>query len=98
MWSKILETNWKSRFGPRDANEPIDGTKATEGGMRGVNEVVRKFLSVVEVPIFGAAVLAILIVGENNFFGAQMSYRTEPIASVGTFPTLPSCLAGVPFF
>jgi hypothetical protein len=52
--------------------------------MRTVNEVIRKFLSVVEVPIFGAAVLAILVIGENNFFSTQMSYGTEPIASIGT--------------
>jgi hypothetical protein len=93
MWTKILETNWKSRFAPRDANEHIDGTKATEGKMRGVNEVIRKFLSVVEVPIFGAAVLAILIIGENNFLSTPMSYQTEPIASIGTFPI---CLPNIP--
>jgi hypothetical protein len=88
IWIKILETNWKSRFGPRDANEHIDGTKATEGNMRGVNEMVRKFLSVVEVPFFGAAVLAILILGENNLFSFSMSYGTETIGSVGMSPLL----------
>lgn len=90
MWSKILETNWKSRFGPRAADERIDGTKATVARMRGINEVVRKFLSVVEVLIFGAAVLAILVIGEINLWSPQMRYETEPLASIGT------CLARPP--
>ena len=53
--------------------------------MKGVNSLIRRFLSVVEVPVFGAAVLAILILGEMNFFTKQVRYETEPIASIGTF-------------
>lgn len=88
MWYKILETNWNFRFGPRNADEHIDGTKATEGRMRGINEVIRRFLSVVEVSVFGAAVLAILVIGELNFSTAEMRYQTEPLASIGTFLAL----------
>jgi hypothetical protein len=88
MWNKILEINWKTRFGDTDederADEPIEGTNgATIGKMRGVNALIRLFLSAVEIPLFGAAVLAILIIGERNFFSSQVRYQTEPIASIG---------------
>lgn len=82
-WFQILEINWKRRFG--DDDEPIEGTNgATTKQMNGVNSMIRMFLSVIEVPLFGAAVLAILIIGEINFFSKQVRYQTEPIASIGT--------------
>ena len=88
MWSQILEINWKKHWGDRDederTDEPIAGTNgATIGKMEGVNAKIRFFLSVVEVPLFGGAVLAILIIGELNFFSSQVRYQTEPIASIG---------------
>jgi hypothetical protein len=86
MWDKILEINWKTRFGDKDdrSDELIEGTNgATIGKMKGVNDMIRFFLSVVEIPLFGGAVLAILIIGETNFFSPQVSYETEPIASIG---------------
>lgn len=88
MWNKILEINWKTRFGDRDEDmridEPIEGTNgATIGKMRGINSVIRLFLSVVEIPVFGAAVLAILVIGERNFFSQPVIYQTEPIESIG---------------
>ena len=88
MWNKILEINWKSRFGARNederVDEPIAGTNgATVQKMKGVNNVIRLFLSAVEVPVFGAAVLFILIIGEMNFWSSQVHYQTEPMASIG---------------
>ncbi|RDL29812.1 uncharacterized protein BP5553_10677 [Venustampulla echinocandica] len=88
MWNKILEINWKTRFGDRDGDErtdePIEGTNgATIEKMRSVNSLIRLFLSAVEIPVFGAAVLAILIIGERNFFSPQVWHQTEPIASIG---------------
>jgi hypothetical protein len=61
MWNKILEINWRARFGHgttvEDMNEPIEGTNnATPGSVRNINSRIRRFLSVVEAPIFGAAV------------------------------------------
>lgn len=93
MWDKIVEVNWKTSFGGRRENErihePIEGTNgATIGKMRSVNELVRKFLSIVEVPVFGAVVLAILVMGERNFFSSQVMYETEPIASIGRWQFL----------
>ncbi|KAG5960108.1 hypothetical protein E4U57_000267 [Claviceps arundinis] len=86
MMDKILEINWRSRFGINDetCNEPIEGTNgATLGKMYLVNETVRFFMSVAIVPIFASAGLAVLIVGEINFFSEQMRYENEPMASIG---------------
>ena len=88
MWDKILEINWKNRSGAGHADERndelIEGTNgATIGNMKRVNNVVRVLLSVVEIPLFYGAVLAILIIGERNFFSSQVMYQTEPIVSIG---------------
>ncbi|KAI9642351.1 hypothetical protein NHQ30_009155 [Ciborinia camelliae] len=86
MWNKIRETNWNSRFGRKEepADARIEGTNnATVGQMKEVNSLIGLFLSAIEVPVFVGAVLAILILGERNFFSRQVSYQTEPIASIG---------------
>jgi hypothetical protein len=91
MWTKVLYVGWKERFGNRadeeNLDEPIEGTNgATLRQMKRVNDELRKKLSIaVEIPVFGAAVMAILIIGERNFFSRQVNYQTEPIASVGKF-------------
>ena len=83
MWNKILETNWKRNKDKRK-DEPIEGTNgATIGRMKGVNDMIRWFLSVVEIPLFGGAVLALLVVGERNLFSTQVKYHTEPIDCIG---------------
>jgi len=91
MWGKILEINWKARFGNRaDMDQLIEGTNgATVGTMKGINDMVRFFLSVVEIPVFGGLVLAILVLGEKNFFSDQVRYQTEPMFAVGTYPARP---------
>lgn len=86
MWNKILEINWKSRFGNRNvkSNQPIEGTNgATEETMTHVNKYIRNFLGVVEAPVYGAAVFFILIMGELNFSSYQVSYQTEPMTAIG---------------
>ena len=51
-YHKILQTNWSKRFGGPDADEIISGTNgATEGGMKTVNTVIGRLLSVVEIPV-----------------------------------------------
>jgi hypothetical protein len=97
MWNKILEINWKARFGNEDekGDELIEGTNgATVQKMKGVNKLIRLFLSAVEIPLFGAAVLAILILGERNFFSHQVNYQTEPIASIGKLFLKPKLKTG----
>lgn len=98
MWNKILEINWKSRFGKKDqdqlVNELIEGTNgATIRKMNGVNDRIRRLLSGLEIPLFSAAVLAILILGERNFWSHQVLYQTEPIASIGKSWTSSSLFA-----
>lgn len=88
MWNKILQINWRARFGnepnPEDMHQPIEGTNnATPMSVKAINGRIRAFLSVVEAPVFGAAILAVLIIGERNFFSTQVDYQTEPIASIG---------------
>jgi hypothetical protein len=84
-WDKILEINWNRRREAEEANlnEPIEGANVTVGEMKGINSVVRMFLSVIEIPVFGGAVTAILSFGEANFFSRQVSYQTEPMAAIG---------------
>ncbi|KAL3464500.1 hypothetical protein BJX64DRAFT_275716 [Aspergillus heterothallicus] len=88
FWSLILQETWDSRFNPTSQadrrDEPIEGTNgATVGKMQQINGLVRTVLSAVEAPVFAAAVLAILILGEKNFFSTPVDYGTEPMASIG---------------
>lgn len=88
FWSLILQETWNNRVnGGTESDrrdEPIDGTNgATVGKMLQINGLVRTVLSTVEAPVFAAAVLAILILGEKNFFSKPVDHGTEPIASIG---------------
>jgi hypothetical protein len=90
MLVKIVETSRKGEVfgvggrGEEGLHDPIAGTNgATKAGMIGVNNMIRFYLSVTVVPIFGGAGLALLIMGEINFFSPQVRYQTEPLASVG---------------
>ncbi|KAI1779081.1 hypothetical protein F4818DRAFT_238838 [Hypoxylon cercidicola] len=97
MWNKILEINWKSRFGREDEDQLIEGTNgATVERINKVNTVIRLFLSTLEIPLFSGAVLAILIVGEMNLFSHEVQYQTEPMSSIGQWaPILGTGLAAL---
>lgn len=90
-WEKILEIHWKTDQEnlheipgeTQEQDEHMDSVKLTSGQIKTINNTVTRFLSVIEIPLFGGAVLAILIAGEINFFSAQMMYQTEPMASIG---------------
>lgn len=76
------------RFGNRDEDEridePIEGTNgATIRMIKSVDTLTKMFLRTVEVPVFIAAALAILIIGERNFFSSQVMYQNEPMSSIG---------------
>ena len=95
MWNKILKQNWRKRFGDENESENpdqhISGTNAaTPAKMLKVNDRIKFYLKMVEIPVFGIAILAIIIVGEKNLFDYSVSYMTEPIASVGTFKGYPT--------
>lgn len=84
MWDKILKVNWQERFGETYLDQPETGTNgATPERMNKVNNIIRGFLSVVEIPVFGAAIIAILVVGELNFWSTPVNWQTEPMANVG---------------
>jgi hypothetical protein len=85
LLNKIFEINWQSRFGdPDNLRLPIEGTNgATEETMTHVNKYIRKILSVIEIPLWFAASLAILILGEINFFSAEVRFQTERMATFG---------------
>ncbi|GJC80435.1 hypothetical protein ColLi_03273 [Colletotrichum liriopes] len=86
MWVKI-KTNPDAEEG-RD-NERIPGANgATFGNMKRVNASIRGFLNAVEIPVFAGAVVAILVIGEINFFSPQMDYHTEPMGSIGQWGTI----------
>ena len=73
MWLQIMEVSWKTKFGTEDGI----------GRRREVGKVVRLLRKFFEVPLFAAAVLALLIIGERNLFSTQVRYQTEPMANVG---------------
>ncbi|KAG9717789.1 hypothetical protein KCU73_g15265, partial [Aureobasidium melanogenum] len=79
MWNKILEINWKSRFAVETDKNPDPEEKK----VKAINSLIKRFLNVIEAPLFGLAVVVILILGEINLFNQQLRYQTEPIASIG---------------
>ncbi|KAG9634900.1 hypothetical protein KCU64_g15232, partial [Aureobasidium melanogenum] len=79
MWNKILEINWKSRFAVETEKNPDPEEKK----VKAINSLIKRFLNVIEAPLFGLAVVVILILGEINLFSQQVRYQTEPIASIG---------------
>jgi hypothetical protein len=88
-WIKILEKNWEKlargdRKNENPDEQPIKGTNgATPVQMTGIAKRLRGWLTLIEIPVFAVAVLAILVKGEMNFFSEPVKYQTEPIASVG---------------
>ncbi|KAI0483795.1 hypothetical protein F4859DRAFT_474191 [Xylaria cf. heliscus] len=85
-WDKILEINWRRRFAREDENndEPISGTNgATPKMITVINGAIRNFLSSIQIPIFSAIVVVLLVIGEINFASKQVSYQTEPFSSIG---------------
>ncbi|KAJ5397885.1 hypothetical protein N7509_005998 [Penicillium cosmopolitanum] len=108
-WIKILEYNWET-FSSRYVNStnstesteksderPIKGTNgATPKQMNGIAARIRGWLTLIEIPVFVAAVLAILVKGEMNFFSEPVNYQTEPITSIGQWaPIVGTGLAAI---
>jgi hypothetical protein len=87
MGSRILGISAESSFSKNDIDlnfEAIEGTNgATIGTLKAVNGILHDFMTVVEVPVFTAAVFTILVFGEMNFFSTQVFQYTEPIGSIG---------------
>ncbi|KAI1874446.1 hypothetical protein JX265_004654 [Neoarthrinium moseri] len=93
MWDKIAVINWKRKFGRSYEDEPdaaIEGTNgATPRQMSNTNEEIMRYVRIaVQLPVFGAGVIAILALGEKNFFSKPVSYQTEPMASIGQWGSM----------
>ncbi|KAF1936409.1 hypothetical protein EJ02DRAFT_359169 [Clathrospora elynae] len=91
-WDRILEINWKRRRHVEQLDARIEGANITLREMKGINNVVRKFLSVIEIPLFGGVILTIIGVGEANFFSPQVLHMTEPMASIGQWSPIAGTL------
>ncbi|CAG8006519.1 unnamed protein product [Penicillium olsonii] len=99
MWIKIMDHNWeKLSSGRRKQQKPDEFIKGTNGAtvtqMTRIGERIKDAMSLIEIPVMAAAVLAILIKGEMNFWSRQVYYQTEPITSIGQWaPIVGSGLA-----
>ena len=88
MWNKILETNWRREHGRRLESETQDSIApgaiaASAEKMKIVNDNIRYYLKMIEIPIFGAAIIAIIVIGEKNFWSDSLYYQTEAMPSIG---------------
>ncbi|QDS76398.1 hypothetical protein FKW77_003809 [Venturia effusa] len=99
MRNKIRYSNWRKKSGKQpeeNEKERIKGTKITRGGLKNVNNTLRLVLGRVEIGVFGGLVLAILIIGERNFFSKQVLYESEPMYAIGQWaPIVGTSLAVV---
>lgn len=53
------------------------------GDPKRTNKIMAFVRNYLEVPFFGAAILAILVIGERNLFSSQVRHQTEPLANIG---------------
>lgn len=82
MWGRQLEFNWKQRFvGAEESKAGGDIVVARK--YKNGRELRRMYLRVISTPLFIAALLAFIVIGERNLFSSQLRYQTEPIASIG---------------
>lgn len=82
MWGRQLEFNWEQRFVSTEegkADEEIEDARKFNSG----RELRRMYLRAFSIPLFIAALLAFIVIGERNLFSSQLRYQTEPIASIG---------------
>ncbi|KAL8344051.1 hypothetical protein RB601_004530 [Gaeumannomyces tritici] len=75
----------------------ISGTNGATQSMMENAETRAKFLmGAVEIPLFAAAILAILVIGERNFMSPELSHGTEPMENVGQWaPIVTAGLAAI---
>jgi hypothetical protein len=74
---QIKEFHW------RNNNEKKTDARA-DTTIKKADTTTGRLMKRVDVPVFSVVILAILIIGEINFWSIQVSWQTEPIGSVGT--------------
>ncbi|KGO68438.1 hypothetical protein PITC_070630 [Penicillium italicum] len=99
-WIKILDDNWEKFSNGKPKQKPdelILGTNgATINHMTGITNKISKWLALIEIPVFAAAVLGILVKGEMNFWSSPLRYQTEPLQSIGQWaPIVGKALAAL---
>ncbi|OLN88030.1 hypothetical protein CCHL11_00184 [Colletotrichum chlorophyti] len=90
MRNKIVITDWIKRqgAGPPRHEKPTGALETESDKPSDLYKTFRGFLNTVEILVFGGVVLAILIIGEVNFWSPQMDYHTEPMGSIGQWGTI----------
>ncbi|KFZ02836.1 hypothetical protein V502_11465 [Pseudogymnoascus sp. VKM F-4520 (FW-2644)] len=82
MWGGQLELNWVQRFASTEESKAEGGIEE-EHKFNSGRELRRMYLRAFSIPLFIAALLAFIVIGERNLFSSQLRYQTEPIASIG---------------
>ena len=81
IYNKIVETNRKKR---KRRLQAMDQTReVSPERIDRTNKIIRGLLRVIEIPVFGGAVLALVVLGELNFWSTPVNYMTERIGAVG---------------
>ncbi|KAK4071378.1 uncharacterized protein Triagg1_6039 [Trichoderma aggressivum f. europaeum] len=89
IWMVVMTERFGIRAKSYEINKPISGSNdTTKGTMNETNLMVHLFLYAAAVPVSGCAAVAIIVVGEINFFSSPVSYQAEPLASIGQWSTL----------
>ena len=82
MWGRQLEFNWVQRMASTEKNK-AEGEIEEERKFNSGRELRRMYFRAFSIPLFIAALLAFIVIGERNLFSSQLRYQTEPIASIG---------------
>lgn len=82
---KILKIHWNIQFSSKALLKQILAgmNSASIKKMKNTGLWISVFVRFIEVTLFSAAVLGILILGERNFFSTQVNYQTERLTSAG---------------
>ncbi|KIW00744.1 uncharacterized protein PV09_07728 [Verruconis gallopava] len=82
IWNKIIADN-RAKKKRLQQNATSRREQLNRESIDRTNKIIQSLLSVVEIPVFAGAVIALVILGELNFWSTQVNYMTERIASIG---------------
>jgi hypothetical protein len=87
QWPRVGCAAGDTNGQPTHDGRAAEGTnyQCTCSGNEAEHTKNRRTRNILATPLFGAATLSILTIGEWNFFSPQVRYQTEPIASIGTW-------------
>ncbi|PKK42457.1 hypothetical protein CI102_13232 [Trichoderma harzianum] len=84
IWMVVMTERFNIRAKSYETNKPISGISGTtKSTVNDVNLMIHLFLSAATAPVSGCAAVAIIIVGEINFFSSPVNYQAEPLAAIG---------------